>query len=115
MKKYLLSFTDLLLSIYNLKAQVNYTFSTASGTFTPITGTTAPLSGGNTDDGWSNNIPLNFTLNYNGNLSVTQVHAGTNGYLALGSALTQADLTNDLTNGTLAGSRPFLAPLWDDI
>ncbi len=92
----------------------NYVFSATSGTFTPITGGTTPatLSGGNTDDGYWNNIPIGFAFNYAGG-TYTSAAACTNGWLSLVGSMTQTTWTNNVSNG-LVGARPVLSPLWDD-
>lgn len=98
----------------NLNAQVsNYGLTASSGTFTPISGgTVMTMSGGNTDDGYYNNIPIGFVFNYDGG-SYTTAAACTNGWLSLVGSMTLNAWTNNITSG-LTGARPVLAPLWDD-
>jgi hypothetical protein len=91
----------------------NYTFSASSGTFTELTGATVPaLSGGSVDDGYYNNLPINFDFWYMGT-KYTSVHASTNSFLALGVALTTSYASNGLSS-TGSTNRPIIAPLWDD-
>jgi hypothetical protein len=92
----------------------NYVFSATTGTFTPITGGTTftALSGGNTDDGYWNNIPIGFAFNYAGGV-YTSAAACTNGWLSLVGNMTANAWTNNLDGGITA-ARPVLAPLWDD-
>ena len=90
----------------------NYTFAATSGTFTPLVGgTTMALSGGTVDDGWYNSIPIGFTYYYMG-APYTTVSTSTNGWLTFDQTLTTSVASNNLTSGT---TRPFIAPLWDDL
>ncbi|MBJ7427546.1 MAG: T9SS type A sorting domain-containing protein [Bacteroidia bacterium] len=97
-----------------LKAQVaNYSLTASSGTFTPLVGgTTMTLSGGNTDDGYWNNIPIGFIFPYAG-INYTTAAGCTNGWLSLVGPMTQNSWTNNLSGG-ITVARPVLAPLWDD-
>lgn len=117
-------------------AQMNYTVSYPTSTFTQITGTTPTLTlaypptqaaaeGVDAlDEGAANNIVLPFTFNYNG-LNYTKCHASTNGFLALGNQALDTfnvywanNLATGPVNGTdndSRGSRPIIAPLWDDM
>lgn len=108
----LLVFTQLLFGALRVNAQLtSYVFSATTGTFTAITGGTTPtLSGGNSDDGYYNNIPLGFSFTYNG-IAYTTVAASTNGWLSFVGNTTLNTLTNNLNSGA---PRPLLAPLWDD-
>jgi hypothetical protein len=92
----------------------NYVFSATAGTFTPLIGGTTftALSGGNTDDGYWNNIPIGFAFNYAGG-TYTSAAACTNGWLSLVGNMTLNAWTNNISGG-LTGARPILAPLWDD-
>jgi hypothetical protein len=82
-----------------------------SGTYTALSGTTSALSGGTPDDGWFNTLPIGFPFVYMGR-TYTTVSASTNGWLTLGQAISSATPGNALTSG---GTRPVLAPLWDDL
>ncbi|NCA77361.1 MAG: hypothetical protein EOM90_13600 [Alphaproteobacteria bacterium] len=111
MRAVILIFT--LFLVFNLHAQVltNYQFGASPGTFVQLTGaSTMPLSGGNTDDGWFNAIPLGFTFYYMGT-PYTTVSASTKGWMTFGQNIANAAPTNSLTSG---GTRPLIAPLWDD-
>jgi hypothetical protein len=93
------------------QAVANYSFAATTGTFTALTGATSPaLSSGTVDDGTFAALPIGFDFWYMGSMYTT-VSASTNGWLAMGSSITD-NPSNDLqTNGT----RPLLAPLWDDL
>ena len=96
-----------------LSAQIltNYGFTNLTGTFTPLSGTTAAtLSTGSTDDGSFTALPIGFDFWYMG-ARYTTVSASTNGWLTMGSTITDT-YTNNLTSG---GTRPVIAPLWDDL
>ncbi|MEP7237196.1 MAG: LamG-like jellyroll fold domain-containing protein, partial [Ferruginibacter sp.] len=98
---------------FQLSAQTitNYSFAASAGTFTALSAPTNPtLSGGNVDDGNFNALPIGFDFWYMG-ARYTTVSASTNGWLTLGSTITD-DLTNNLSAG---GTRPMIAPLWDDL
>lgn len=89
----------------------NYSFASTSGTFTALSGATAPgLSSGSVDDGVFNALPIGFDFWYMG-ARYTTVSASTNGWLTMGSTITDAT-SNNLTSG---GIRPVIAPLWDDL
>jgi hypothetical protein len=99
---------------FQLQAQniTNYSFTASSGTFTQLTGgTTMGLSGGTENDGWFNNIPVGFTFYYMG-AAYSTVSFTTNGWMTLGQNISAAVSANNLTSG---GSRPVIAPLWDNL
>jgi hypothetical protein len=81
------------------------------GTYTALSGTTSPLSGGTPDDGWFNTLPIGFPFVYMGR-TYTTASASTNGWLTLGQSISNATAGNALASG---GTRPVLAPLWDDL
>src|SRR6186713_46341 len=105
---FLLVFASLQLSAQTI---TNYGFTTSTGTYTTLSSGTAPsLTGGTADNGYFNALPIGFDFWYMG-LRYTTVSASTNGWLALGSSI-----TDDPVNGLSArGTRPLIAPLWDDI
>ena len=89
----------------------NYTFAASSGSYTALSeATTATLSVGTTDEGAYNAVPIGFTFTYMGN-SYTTVSLSTNGWMTFGQNISSYALSNALATG---GSRPVLAPLWDD-
>ncbi|GMU88227.1 MAG: hypothetical protein AMXMBFR49_04350 [Chlorobiota bacterium] len=89
----------------------NYTFSATSGSYTALTGaTTATLSAGTNDEGTYNSIPIGFTFTYMGR-QYTTISASTNGWLTFGQSISSYALSNALATG---GTRPLIAPLWDD-
>jgi hypothetical protein len=97
-----------------VKAQsiTNYAFSAPSGTFTAISGGTSPnLSNGTWDDGYINNLSIGFDFFYMGSV-YSAVCPSTNGWMRLGTGGMSAASGNDLSSG---GTRPLLAPLWDDL
>ena len=110
------------------KAQVNYSFTTATGTYTSLVGTgtnpaitsPSPLNYSTTDEGYSNAIPIGFSFNYNGT-SYTTVNANVNGYLSFGSGFTNDDnedyYYDSLSGGPLSHPdvRPIVAPFWADM
>ena len=108
----------ILLGYSFIQAQVPYSFSAGSGTYTPLTGATQFLawkaSGSNVDDeGYSDSAssaPIGFTFNYFGS-PFTQFQASTNGFIRLGTGLTNAISANNLAGLT----RKIIAPLWDDL
>jgi len=104
-----------------LRAQMYYGFQTLTAQYIADTQATAqpvPLTG-TTDEGWSSSpIPLGgfgFDFYYNNYPSpYTTMNVSTNGFAALGTALTGAIPGNSLQSGG-GSSRPILAPLWDDL
>lgn len=90
---------------------INYQFTASSGVYTANAGTNIWTSG---DDNLSAAIPIGFTFNFGGctTIGYTQVEVSTNGWLALGTAATGSQATNDMA-WTVNG--PLLAPLWDDL
>jgi len=119
-----------ILTIFQAGAQVNYTFSAASGTYTAISGGTSPLlleadaieAASNTDEGYANSLPIGFNFNYNGTIYST-ISVNTNGFAAFAlfapitNALTQSYNVDDLSMGASGPTtvRPVVAPLWDDL
>jgi hypothetical protein len=122
----------------NLNAQLNYTVSFPAATYTalpanathPTLSLAYPLTQAAaegvpaTDEGAANNLTLPFPFKFNGT-SYTTYHINSNGFIALGSqALDTFDLyyINNLATGPYRntavnsqGSRPIIAPLWDDL
>ncbi len=87
-----------------------YNFTSTSGSFTAIDGISPALSTGSVDDGAFNNLPIGFDFWFMGERH-TRISASTNGLIAFGTTVAN-DYQNDLTNG---GTRPHIAPLWDDL
>ncbi|CAN5654692.1 hypothetical protein BH10BAC3_BH10BAC3_04450 [soil metagenome] len=140
-KYYTLLSCLIFLLITTLTAQVNYSFKATTATYVPVTGgTTPPLlvrpwDFGQTsityDEGFANGIPLGFTCNYNG-VDYTTINICANGFATLGSPFSE-DVNklekfyiNSLKLGPIfnyvgsdtgieAGTKPVLAPLWDDL
>lgn len=109
----LLSFFLLIYPFNSAYAQTitSYTFTASIGTFTPTSGgNTATLEDG-LDDGFFNSLPLGFTFYYLG-VPYTEISATTNGWVALGNEVDDAVYNNDLA---VRGTRPLLAPFWDDL
>lgn len=108
------------LSTLHLNAQLSYSFNAISSTYTPLSGGTSPTllattSGGNTDEGYANNIAIGFNFKFN-NVNYTSLGICTNGFVYLGGNLVNSSITytNNLS-AELATVRPIIAPLWDDI
>lgn len=95
----------------------SYSFTAYGGTYTDLTsGTVAPLTQDPIstypgDDGYSNGLPIGFTFRYDG-INYTTISLSTNGWAAFGQINSSAAITNNLFSG---GTRPLVAPLWDDI
>lgn len=131
MRKIYLSLITALLVVSTTKAQLNYKLASFGGTYTDLVGgTVAPLTRDNyadpnvtiRDEGFSNDLPIGFTLNYNGQ-DYTTISVNTNGiasflpFAPITDEATQDYYTPDLTNGPGGPllNRPVLAPLWDDL
>lgn len=86
-----------------------YSMTPGTETFTYLTGSTYPTLS-EADDATATNIPIGFPFVYNGNAYAT-VGISTNGMMALGT------LSDYFSTNSLAGtsSRPYIAPLWDDL
>lgn len=121
MKKIFSSFL-LVLFVLSSNAQINYTFSTATGIYNSITSGTSPsltatTSGGNTDEGFANAISIGFSFDYNGT-NYTSLGVCTNGFLYLGSSglnTNSVTYSNNLISGFSSTQRPIIAPFWDDL
>lgn len=98
-----------ILCSFQLKAQINYTFSALAGTYT-ANATPTVLYGEATDFGMSPMTNIGFTFNFGGT-NYTQFRAGPDGYISF-NASAWGSGWNDLT-GT--GERAVIAPLWDDL
>lgn len=109
---HLITFLCLLLAGNLARAQniTNYTFTASTGDFKSVAPVNIPISG-NIDEGFFNNIPIGFDFWYLGS-RYTTVSASTNGWLTLGSNISNAAPDNNLASGT---QRPIIAPLWDDL
>ncbi|MEO6228773.1 MAG: fibronectin type III domain-containing protein [Ferruginibacter sp.] len=108
-------FAITLLALISLKSFsqsiTNYSFSSTSGSFTSLSGGTVPSLISGLDDGYMNGIPIGFDFFYMGG-RYTTLSLSTNGWLLLGSDITDAAYWNDLKYFT---QRPIIAPLWDDL
>ncbi|MDY0151025.1 MAG: hypothetical protein RBS43_01985, partial [Candidatus Cloacimonas sp.] len=85
-----------------------YSFNATTITYAPITGTA--ISSILQDDELSENIPIGFTFPY-GDASVSEIKVSSNGWIGVGTTLTDSNLSNSLISTTW---HPVLAPLWDD-
>ena len=116
-KKYGLALLALALPLaVSAQRASNYTMvasgsSAAAYALLAPTSTAAVRTAGTSDEGYYNNLPIGFSFQFAG-ATYTTVSASTNGFMALGQALSSAQPTNNLTSGT---PRPIIAPLWDDI
>jgi hypothetical protein len=90
----------------------SYVFAQSTTTFTALTTPTAVTWVGNTDDAVSDLIPIGFDFWYMGT-RYTTIGASTNGWLSLGTTLSDYSYTNGLSTG--GTPRPVIAPLWDDL
>ena len=93
----------------------SYQFSASTGTFTPLVGgTLVPIV--LDDDLQSSSIPIGFTFNFGGT-TYTNLIAGSNGYLSLGTGATSATATQMRTNSFVTANPviPIIAPIWDDL
>lgn len=91
----------------------NYVFSATSGTYTSVSGTEpggAGATAGHDDEVYAN-IPIGFDFWYMGQ-RYTHVSISSNGWLTLGSTISGSVPANNLSSG---GTRPVIAPLWDDL
>lgn len=120
-KRYLSLLIVLFVLVSNgLQAQMYYTFQALTGPYVTLdtqASLVTPAITGTADEGWTApiSLPPGFQFYYNGDPTpFTSLSASTNGFAALGSALTGAIPGNDLPGGG-GTSRPILAPLWDDL
>jgi hypothetical protein len=126
MKKRYLSLLIIVLSTLcttSLRAQMYYSFVDTTENYVADTQTVAPITTpstwctvtGTSDEGYTNILPFTFPFYYNNYPTpYTQLTASTNGFAALGSAITSPQPLNNLTLGG-ATNRPLLAPLWDNL
>jgi hypothetical protein len=103
------------------RAELSYRFIAKQGVFNSLAGANIPVlnDGGfgyRYDEGFANNIPIDFSFVYNG-ITYNRVHISTNGFIALGDTLKSSEPTNNLSFGPAknVASRAIIAPLWDDI
>ena len=109
MKKFYMLLLTVVFAAMSIKAQVStYIFAGSTGTYVSVVGT--PVSLGSQDDGYTGNLPIGFTLNYNGGTQ-TIFAVSPNGWLQLGQAASAA--SGGFTNA-LASNALYIAPLWDD-
>lgn len=90
----------------------NYVVSGSAGSYNQIGGTFPSGSGSTTGDNRTfSNIPIGFDFWYMGERH-TAVSASIKGWFTFGSTIGGSVPTNNLVSG---GTRPVIAPLWDDI
>ncbi|MCX6270196.1 MAG: hypothetical protein NTU44_03080 [Bacteroidetes bacterium] len=93
----------------------DYSFTPSTETYSPLVGGISPaFSLGTPDEGYINDIPIEFTFTYLAN-EYTTLSASTNGFLVLGQSLNNAFYQNNLANTSNLRPRPIIAPLWDDL
>lgn len=103
-----------LVSQTQLRSQtLNYNFTAVSGAYAACSAPTQIIAA-STDEGTSAATNIGFTFQYGCN-SYTQFIASSNGWMSFNTAITSADLTNDLTGATYPSDLPMIAPLWDDL
>lgn len=103
----------LLLTVFislTIQAQLNYSFTAATGTYTANSGGTT-LINTDVDDALSAAQNIGFTFTY-GCTNYTRFIASSNGFISLGAVLTDAIYNNSMAT---IGQGPLLAPLWDDL
>jgi hypothetical protein len=107
--------------IVKSQGNLGYAVQAVSGTYGQITGTTATLTAtandggmGGRDEGFANALPIGFTFNYNGT-NYTTLGACSNGFVYFGANITGSPTFYVNSLATFATSRPFIAPLWEDI
>ncbi len=116
-----LVFTSCALMAQKISDTYQFVYSTGN-TYTALSGSTviSNLSyngSANTDDGYAS-IPIGFTFNYGGT-DYTNLNVDANGWASFGAAIPNNTDTwnNNLNTGPAGGTgtRPVLAPLWDDL
>ncbi len=90
----------------------NYTFSSTNSTFSPLSGATIPVLTGTSNEGYYNNIPINFDFWFMG-IRYTTVNTSTNGWLSF-ATISNAFPSNSFSSTNIPPT-PFVAPLWDDL
>jgi len=86
----------------------DYTFTASAGTFVELPDTAYRAGDAEGNDGFSGLLPIGFTFVFNG-VAYDGIHLGADGCLGF---VGSSSSTNNLTSG---GSRPLLAPLWDNL
>lgn len=110
MKKNIILFLFLNISLLSYSQLINYSFSSTSVAYTANTSATVIVAAG-TDVGISSVITIPFTFQYNCQ-NYTTFQASANGVMFLGTTAASSNDFNDLAGST---DRPALAPLWDDL
>ncbi len=90
-----------------------YSFANSSGTYTETSASATTLAAVRADSYISPAQNIGFTFVYE-NVSYNQFTMSSNGVIALGASNTSVLTTNDFSAANL-GSRPIIAPLWDDL
>jgi len=110
--KNILAFILLLMSSATLSAQdiTNYAFTATSGTYTALSGITTQQIGASADEVVSANNSIGFEFWYMGT-RYTSFGVNENGWLNLGTTTANVNANNLSASGT----RPVIAPLWDDL
>ena len=105
----------LLLSLFFAKSYgqsiSKYAVSGSPGTYTLISGATIPTGSGTGENRTFAGIPIGFDFWYMGQ-RYTTVSASMKGWFTFGSTINGVEATNNLAAG---GTRPLVAPLWDNI
>ncbi|HOY13445.1 MAG TPA: T9SS type A sorting domain-containing protein [Saprospiraceae bacterium] len=108
--------------------QVNYGFSSHNSPFVMLAGDTTvsltaafPPSKTILNEGFANQVPIGFEINYNGQ-NYNVIHLNINGFASLGAPFLSSNIdpqyeVNELRNPVAykGAVRPILAPLWDDL
>ena len=90
-----------------------YSFASATGTtLDPMTSSTTAV-GSNEDDTYTSGHTIGFNFDYNGT-SYTTFGTSSNGFMVLGGAGGNSDLSNGFGTTMLAVNLPMIAPWWDD-
>lgn len=112
-----------------LFAQLNYSFNAINESFVPLaSGIPAALSTAFSptktvlDEGFSNNLPIGFTFQFN-SINYSTIHLNTNGFAALGAPFLAGgnqDLAYEINElrsaaGFKVAIKPVLAPFWDNL
>lgn len=102
-----------LLSSFQCRAAISYSFTASSGAFT-ANSTPTTIHSTSVDDALSAAINIGFTFNFGGctTTSYTQIKVSSNGWLSLGTGATGSQAANDMAWSSYG---PLLAPLWDDL
>uniref|UniRef100_UPI003782F8EC hypothetical protein n=1 Tax=Flavobacterium sp. TaxID=239 RepID=UPI003782F8EC len=101
------------INLINAQSVPNYYFSHSIGSYVETSASATLLSSVRADDAISNAQNIGFSFVYDGS-TYTQFKMSSNGFISFGAG-SNSRISNTFTSAVYSSSRPFIAPLWDDL